>query len=152
MDVVFKKDRKVSIHMKNHIQEAIDWFQEDISQSGSTPANKNLFTIEHDSLELSNEKSDKFHSIVAKLLYISKRTRPDIKPTVAFLCTRVSQPTENDWKKLRRALSYLRGTIEDKRIIGASNLNSLVAWVDAAFAVCENVRSKQAVRYHSLWV
>ena len=43
--------KTVSIHMKNQIQEAIDFFEEDIPQSDSTPANKNVFTIEHDSLE-----------------------------------------------------------------------------------------------------
>ena len=130
------------MHMKHQIQEAIYWFEEDIPQSAFTAANENLFVIEHDSLELSDEKSDKFHSVVAKLLYISKRERPDIKPTVAFLCTRVSQTTENDWKKLHRALTYLKGTIDDKRIRGASRLNSLVTWVDAAYTVYENMRSQ----------
>jgi len=51
MDVDFRKDKTVSIHMKNQIQEAIDLLEEDIPQSDSTPANKNMFTIEHDSLE-----------------------------------------------------------------------------------------------------
>ena len=142
MDVSFTENKTVSIHMKNQIEEAIDWLNEDIPQNASTPANKKLFTIEHNSPELVEIKADKFHSIVAKLLYVSKRARPDIEPTIAYLCTRVSQPTENDWKKLRRVLSYLKGTIEDKRIIGAPKLNSLVTWVDAAYAVYENMRSQ----------
>ena len=58
--------------------------------------------------------SEKFHSITAKLLYIMKRTQPDIETAVTYLCTKVSQSSEDDWKKLRRLLSYCKGTINNK--------------------------------------
>jgi hypothetical protein len=50
-----------------------------------------------------------FHSsIVAKLLYVLKRGRLDIRLAIAFLCTRVSCSMEKDWLKLKRVLEYLR--------------------------------------------
>jgi hypothetical protein len=47
---------------------------------------------------------------LAKLLYLGKRSRPDILTTVAFLSTRVLKATEEDWKKLVKLVRYLRGT------------------------------------------
>ncbi len=58
------------------------------------PAESNLF--DHD------EKTEKmkdnlfFHRIVAKLLYLSKRARPDILLAVQYLTTRVKSPTITD--------------------------------------------------------
>ena len=53
---------------------------------------------------------------------------------VSFLCTRVSNPTEEDWGKLQRLLTYLKNTIDMPRIIGASSLNKIITWVDASYA------------------
>ena len=46
----------------------------------------------------SRNKINVFHSVVAKLLYLAKRSRPDVDPTVAFLCTPLSCPNMDDWK------------------------------------------------------
>ena len=87
------------------------------------------------SIPLSEDKRDIFHSITAKLLFITKRVRPDIEPTVAFLCTRVSKSDIDDWKQLRRLLGYIRYTINDVRIIGAKSIDDLATWIDAAYAI-----------------
>ena len=54
---------------------------------------KKLFTSDDDAQQLNDEKSKLFHSIVAKFLFTSKRARPDIEPTVSYICTRVSKST-----------------------------------------------------------
>ena len=41
---------------------------------------------------------------------------------------------------MKRVLSFLKGTIKDKRIIGASSPHELYLWIDAAYAVHENMR------------
>ena len=71
-----------------------------------------------------------------------KRARPDLETAVAFLCTRVSKSTMSDWKKLKRVLQYAKGTIKDVRIIGASNLSHIYMFVDASYAVYENMRGQ----------
>ena len=73
--------------------------------------------------------------VVAKLLYIAKRARPDIETAIAFLCTRVSKSTMNNWLKLKRVLSILKNTINDARIIGATSLEDLYTWIDAAYSM-----------------
>ena len=106
-----------------------------------TPANKNLFNVDCKSTVLNDQKSEIFHSVVAKLLYITKRARPDIKTAVSFLCKRVSKSTVEDWKKLRRVLAFLQSTINDIRIIGANSLQEVYTWIDAAYGVHDGMRS-----------
>ena len=71
-----------------------------------------------------------------------KRARPDLETSVAFLCTRVTKSDEDDWKKLRRVLAYIKCTINDKRVIGASDLTKISTWIDAAYAVNHDMRSQ----------
>ena len=54
--------------------------------------------------------------MVANLLFLSNRARPDIHPTIAFLTTRVRNTDKEDWKKLQRVLSYLDATINSVKI------------------------------------
>jgi len=48
-----------------------------------------------------------------------------MEPTVAFLTTRVSKSDEDDRQKLQRALLWLKQTINEVRIIGASNTSTI---------------------------
>ena len=107
----------------------------------ATPAANNLFIKNDEAESLSIEKSDTFHSIVQKLLYICKRGRPDIEPALSYLCTRVVNPTTEDEEKLFRVLDYLSDTLDDDQIIGADSLDILYMWVDASYAVHPNMRS-----------
>ena len=61
--------------------------------------------------------------MTAKLLYTTKRAQNDLGTTVAFLFTRISKSDKCDWKKLRRLLVFVKGTINDKQIIGETRMN-----------------------------
>ena len=89
---------------------------------------------------MGKEKSDIFHSVTAKLLFIMKRGRPDIETAVSYLMTRVSKSNMKDWEKLKRCLGFLKGTINDVRVIGADSIRDLHVWVDASHAIHENMR------------
>ena len=78
-----------------------------------------------DSRSFNDEKSEVFHYIVAKLLFICQHAIPDIEPTVVYVCTRVSKSIIEDWKKLRRLVTFFKGTVNDKRIIGAISLENM---------------------------
>ena len=71
-----------------------------------------------------------------------KRSRPDLETTIGFLCTRVAKSDEDDWKKLRRVIAYVKCTIDDIRIIGASSLSDIFTWIDAAYAVNPDMKSQ----------
>ena len=63
------------------------------------------------------------------------RARPDIQTAVSFLTTRVKEPDEDDWGKLRHVLMYLKGTLYMKRCVSANNLTSIHWWVDGSYGV-----------------
>ena len=136
------KDKKLTIDMRDQIKEIIDDFPEEISGQVSSPAAKHLYDIDETKDVLDDVKRDIFHSTTAKLLYLEKRARPDIEPTIAFLTTRVNLPSVDDWKKLKRVLTYLHCTLNELRIIGCDDLGHIFTWIDAAFAVHPNMRSQ----------
>jgi len=104
MDIVFNGDGTATILMKDYLTESIVDSGMDASKTAAMPTRKNLFDID----EESPSKSNLFHSIMMKILYVVKRARSDIQlVAVAFLCMRVSCSTEQDWNKLIRLLQYL---------------------------------------------
>ena len=72
---------------------------------------RNLFTINDEGIKLGKIDADAFHRNVARLIFLSKRARPDIQTAIAFLCTRVKLPDIDDNKKLGRVMQYLGDTI-----------------------------------------
>ena len=86
---------------KKHILKAINEFMDEITRNAATPAKHYLFNV-RESTKLDEERAENFHSVVALLLFVSRRCRLDIQTAVAFLTTRVSEPTLDDWNKLKR--------------------------------------------------
>ena len=141
MNMKFTNDKKVKISMKKHVLKAINTFHDDITRDAATPATSYLFGVRESSPQLSEEKGDNFHSMVASLLFISRRCRLDIQTAVGYLTTRVSGPDEDDWNKLKRVLQYLRGTIDLVLTLGADDLLSMFAWVDVSYGIHNDCKS-----------
>ena len=140
MDIEIK-DGKVYVGMKDQIQEALEWGGHQRGRMPATPANNELFNVDDKAIPLCQSESDSYHSVVQKLMYICKRSRPDIEPALSFLSTRVANPTKDDQMKLYRVLDFLSDTIADRKIIGANSLEEVYTWVDASYAVHPNMRS-----------
>ena len=79
--------------------------------------------------------------MVCKLLYVALRGRPDILLAVVFLASRVSKATIQDQAKLKRLLEYLYGTYDLPLILGADDIHTLYTFVDASYAVHEDMKS-----------
>ena len=77
--------------MKEKLLEAIEAFGENIDEKVTTPASSHLFMVKKQARKLDEEKSKKFHSLVAKLLYIMIRARTYLETEISFLCRRVSK-------------------------------------------------------------
>ena len=121
--------------------EAIEVFNQPLTRSAATPAAKGLFEIDDESKALLDEKMERFVSVVMKLLWVGKRGRPDTELTTVFLCMRLSKCTEQDWTKLRRLLHFLKSTIDDERVLAADSPMELLTWVDASYAVHNDMKS-----------
>jgi hypothetical protein len=145
MDMDFSKTGEVSISMIKYLQETIEKFPENIEGSVSSPAAAHLFEINDQATKLEDERAQLFHTIVAKLLWICKRSRPDIHTAIAFLSRRTKEPDEDDWKKLRRLLIYLHSTLDMPLTLQANNLHTIQWWVDGAFAVHNDMKSHTGI-------
>ena len=83
-----------------------------VEGTATTPATDNLFNVRDDATPATEEEATWFHSFTAKLLYVSKRVKPECLVAVSFLSTRVQKCDQDDLNKLRRLLKYLRATRE----------------------------------------
>eukprot|EP00957_Ditylum_brightwellii_P171293 13039681-Ditylum_brightwellii.AAC.1 len=119
----FSKKGEVRISMIDYIKETIEDFPEAIEGTVATPAADHLFKVNKNAMPLDEEMARAFHTSTAKPLFLCKRARQDIQTPVAFLTTRVKNPDEYDWKKLRRVLLYLNDTVELVATLSAEALN-----------------------------
>ena len=106
----------------------------------ATAAPDDLFVVNDDLAKLGTAKAKAFHTVVAMILYVTKRARPDTALSIAFLTTRVREPDDDDWRKLEHIISYLKRTRELPLVLGASNTGVLHWYVDASFATHHDMR------------
>ena len=106
----FRNEGEVFMSMSQYVKEIVT--SAGITGTADTPAASDLFDIDKESPQLSNQGREKFHRIVAQCLYDVTRTRPDSSLPIIFLTTRVLDPTEQDERKLDRVLRYFNATLE----------------------------------------
>ena len=118
-----------------------------IEGTADTPAANDLFEIDDTSPKLTNKNREKFHRTVAQSLYAVSRTRPDASLAVIFLTTRVTDPTEQDSKKLERVLRYFNGTENIGLFLGTNDKNEhrLICYADASHGVHFNGKSHTGI-------
>jgi hypothetical protein len=134
----FSQQKSVSISMDGYLQDLLQ--KSGIPGTVKTPCTEYLFT-EVDSEPLSAEKKQEFHTLTAKLLYLAKRTRPDILLSVSYLTTKVIQPSQNDWVKLERVIKYLNGT-QNLCIKLSTGVPTLIqAFCDASYGTHDDGKS-----------
>ena len=131
---------QVKVTAEGFIEDLLKWA--DIEGVKDTPAASYLFDT-RDATKLSVEDTKWFHSGVAKLLYLSKRVRPDIILSVSFLTTRVQSPDVDDMKKLVRVFQYLNGTRELGICLTPGH--ELSAFIDASYGIHADGKSHSAM-------
>jgi hypothetical protein len=102
---IVKTNIGYEICMKVYIEDTIKLYGKALREY-VTPASQKLSDVTPGSKKCAD--SVKFHSVVAKLLYLGKRSRPDILIAVQFLWVRVKEPSIEDEKKLERVLHKQR--------------------------------------------
>jgi hypothetical protein len=141
MTIDYSEDGKVKFMMPDYIQGILDEAPPEMAGFAVTPAASNLFTVRKGVDHLDEKHSETYHRLTAKLLYLCKRARPDLQPTVAFLTTRVTQPNTDDWKKLTRCIRYLRDSKDLYLTLEADTGVDIKWWIDASFAVHPDMKS-----------
>jgi hypothetical protein len=143
-----KQSRSISCTMPGYIKDILNMFDDENNDmyeavmklpvspniwkgNASTPANSKLFEINPDALKI--DKSI-YLSIIMKIMYLSNRTRHDLKLALSFLATRAKDPTIEDIIKLARVIRYIRSSIDLPLTFQPDELR-LYAFVDASYAV-----------------
>ena len=130
-DMTCKGEARVS--MKGYVDDVLNG--SGIPGVAKSPATDGLFEV-REKLGVSEDERSKFHSLVAKLLYLAKRTKPECLTAVSFLATRVTKCTEDDIEKLVRLVRYIRYTKERGIVLRPGQLGIKVRiYIDAAYGV-----------------
>ena len=127
----FTMEGTVVIEMKDYIEELLEYTETKIS--ALTPAELNLFDVNYKDELLSDVERAKFHTVVAKLLHLAKRARPDILLATSYLTTRVTRATEGDLEKLSRCLEYLNGSKDITLRLDGRDYDNVTVYVDASY-------------------
>ena len=83
-----------------------------------------------------------FHSLIASVLYVAKRTKPECLVTVSALATKVHSCDSDDVDKAIRLVKYIRGT-KDSGIVLRPGVTGIRVhlYVDASYGVHADRRS-----------
>ena len=92
--------------MTKQLEEAIEMFGITCGYAVKTPGAPHLWKVNENAERLDTEKANIFHSVVAKLFYVPKQTRPDKEPEVEYFTTRVENRIVEYWKKMKRCITF----------------------------------------------
>jgi hypothetical protein len=140
MTIDFRVKSEVRFSQYDFLKKLLNSLPESLSTGKkNTAAPEYLFKTTDESCLLDNKRKDLFHTITAKTLWLSQRSRTDVQLAVGFCCTRIQDPTEHDWKKLNHLMQYLRATRFIPLIIMSDGVNTVI-YIDGAHAVHSNCR------------
>ena len=141
MTLDFRTKGEVQISMEHYINMMLQDAPEEMKGTAMTPAAPHLFKVNNEDPQLLGpEKKKIFVHLVMQGLYLSQRGRPDIRTAIAFLCGRLRDPDEDDYKKLARMIQYLHGSKEMVLTLRASEEGIIRWWIDASYAVHEDMK------------
>ncbi len=127
--------------MLDSVAKMIEDLPEEFDGEAAILAGVDLFKVNENSPKVDEKRAQFYHTYTAKTLFICKRARPDLQTTVSFLCKRVKDCREDDYKKLKRMLQFIRATKDDYLTLSAASLHNVRWWVDAAYAVHPDMKS-----------
>jgi hypothetical protein len=144
MTLDYSKNKVLHVHMKSYIELMLKEFPCELGNKNEKyPWNQNLFkTLDtHNEKLLGNKKTEIFHTCVTKGLFLAKQGRPDIMPGIAYLSTKVRNPSRNNGDKLTNLLRFLKNTKNDTLWLSMED-NCIVKWyLETSFAVHKDMKS-----------
>ena len=142
MSLDFRSKSEVRINMEHYIDMMLRDASQEMDGTSNTPAAAHLFkTNLEDPKLLGEEKKKIFVHLVMQGLYLSQHGRPDIRMPISFLCSRLQNPDEDDYKKLTWLIRYLRGSKELILTLRANNDGIIRWWIDASYAVHDDMKA-----------
>ena len=157
MTLDFRTKGEVQINMEHYIDMMLQDAPEEMKGTATTPAASHLFKVnDKDPQYLGTEKKKVFVHLVMQGLYLSQRGCPDIRTAIAFLCGRLRNPDEDNYKKLTQMMQYLCGTKDMVLTLRSNDDRTVRWWIDASYAVHEDMKghtgaTRIGVLYSGSW-
>ena len=123
----------------NEIMECLDKAERKSSGTKSSAAPLNMFVVDEDCEKLSKEKSEKFHKIIAKMLFATKRAWADTVTAISYLTKIVRELDQSDWLKMVHLFKYVRFTKDLPLTLSVDNSLMLKWYIDGSYAVHPNI-------------
>jgi hypothetical protein len=140
MTIDFRVKGEVRFSQYDFVKKLLNSLPESLNSGlKNTAAPEYLFKTTDSSNPLDHSRKELFHTITAKTLWLSQRTRTDVQLAVGFCCTRIQEPNEHDWKKLNHLMQYIRATRFMPLIIASDGLNTII-YIDGSHAVHSNCK------------
>ena len=134
------KEQFYGVSMRGYLDKII---QGDRYRETSYPMGPNLFkTSENQTTE---EERIKFHSDVAKALFIAKRIKPMTLLPVSVLASRVQKPSRDDVAHLDKLYGYLKATRDKHLRFKRGGTIAPKAFIDASWAVHDDCTSRTGI-------
>ena len=115
----------------------IEVFLSDIPSSlkidSVTAAPDHLFEIGDDSIVLHPTNANIYYHHMIHILWMAKRSRPDMLPPLSYLTTCVQSTNINYWNKLARTCKYLHSTCHLPLILEGVIINAIKWYIYVAF-------------------
>ena len=135
MKVSLNSNKSVSFSMHSFIDNLLKAEGIECKKDVKCASHPKLFDMDDKEEIMSSFFQQKIRSVNAKLLYLSKRVRPDILLPVNYLSTRVDKYGESDIMKLIHILKYLFSTRNKELILSADVPLKLHCLSDAGYAI-----------------
>ncbi len=135
-----RKINSVEINQKVYMEEMMKVYN--VQGFENTPANATLFNRNKEPAKPID--SGTYSSMLMKIMYLAKRTRPDLLLTVAYLATKSQNPTIIEWKQLMHLLKYINAT-KDYGIVLRPNSLRLHVSCDASFNIHDDAKSHSGI-------
>ena len=84
---------------------------------------------------MDDARQEEYHTITAKTLWISQRSRPDVKLDIAYHCTRIKKANDTDWAKLKHLMQFIWTWRWLPLIIKMNGNGEMMIYIDGAHMV-----------------
>ena len=111
--------------MPNHIKVIMESEAKDMDGIFNIPVANYMFQVREYVGTLMPVQADLFQTLVAKILFFSFRSRPDLKTALDFLTTQIRNPDENYYKNLAHTIWYIRATQGMELTLEAESIDAI---------------------------
>ena len=132
----------VNVNQKEYIKKIIH--ESGVTKKHASPNHPNLMKRKDKSTARPLQSTTRYLSLLMSLMFLAKRTRPEILTPVCILAGRVQNPDEDDMQYLLRIFEYLNGSI-DMGITYSPESLELFYWIDASYNLHHDSRGHSGI-------